>query len=58
MAVTNVLKGGGPSIWELLFKPVRLMPTDDRPEIGAGGEWRVRIDLAQPGEALHITRED
>lgn len=61
VAIANMLNGAppiGPAIWELRFKPARLMPADDKTEAGAGGEWRISIDLANPDAAIRIVRED
>jgi hypothetical protein len=46
ISATNLLKGATPpsgrTVWELAFKPNRLIPQDES-EIGAGGELIVRV---------------
>ena len=46
----------GPTVWELTFKPTRLIPEDASGPVGAGGEWIVRVDLARrpAGEPRHV----
>jgi hypothetical protein len=47
----------GPDVWELRFKPQRLIPLDAELEVGAGGELRLLIDMAAPTSVL-IQRDD
>lgn len=54
----NLLKGAGAQVWELRFKPLRLLPIDAAGEIGAGGEIKVRVDLNDAAAPPRITRED
>lgn len=62
IGVTNLLKGAsqpsGPSVWELTFKPARLIPPSTAAEVGAGGELFVRIDLARSENPVRVLRGD
>lgn len=56
----NLLKGfpppSGPTIWQLTFKPERLIPSDATGIVGAGGELIVRIDLARADNPVSVVR--
>jgi hypothetical protein len=60
VSVVNLAKGAappaGPTVWELTFKPARLLPEDPLAEVGAGGEWIVRIDLARADNPVRVIR--
>lgn len=60
IGVTNLVKGSrppsGPMVWELTFKPTRLLPDDPSKEVGAGGEWFARIDLARHDNPVRLIR--
>ena len=63
VSAVNLLKGhappAGPFIWELRFKPLRLIPGSDETEVGAGGDVVVRINLAsQASDAVRVSRDD
>jgi len=59
ISVTNLLKGVappiGPTIWEVIFKPVRLIPRSASQEVGAGGELMLRIDVARHDNPIRLT---
>ncbi|WP_395715198.1 hypothetical protein [Reyranella sp.] len=56
----NLLKGfsppSGPTVWQLTFKPERLIPSDATGIVGAGGELIVRIDLARADNPVSVVR--
>ena len=56
----NLLKGfsppSGPTVWQLTFKPERLIPPDAMGLVGAGGELIVRIDLARADNPVSVVR--
>src|SRR5262249_18731443 len=60
IGVMNLLKGfgppSGPSVWELTFKPARLLPQSPAAEVGAGGELFVRIDLTRHDNPVRLVR--
>ena len=62
VGATNLLKGHAPpsgvTVWELTFKPSRLIPQDPAGAVGAGGELIVRIDLARSDNPVRVVRGD
>jgi len=60
VGVINLLKGfsppSGPTVWQLTFKPERLIPPDATGLVGAGGELIVRIDLARADNPVSLVR--
>lgn len=60
VGVVNLLKAAAPpsgaTVWELTFKPVRLLPDDPSDDVGAGGEWIVRIDLEREDNPVRMVR--
>jgi len=60
VGVVNLLKAAappsGPNVWELTFKPVRLLPDDPSADVGAGSEWIVRIDLGSDDNPVRMVR--